>query len=114
MKTAITVILIIVAVAAVLFFLPLIIMFNEELDLAVKKGELHRSEDIEKVMTAMLINFKSRLSAIPAEEADKLAAMTDKAKIFLYLNDKIKEALNELSDFEGMFKEEIKDEEGND
>ena len=38
---------------------------NEELDLAVKKGELHRSEDIEKVMTAMLINFKSRLSAIP-------------------------------------------------
>lgn len=87
---------------------------NEELDLAVKKGELHRSEDIEKVMTAMLINFKSRLSAIPAEEADKLAAMTDKAKIFLYLNDKIKEALNELSDFEGMFKEEIKDEEGND
>lgn len=88
--------------------------FNEELDLAVKKGELHRSEDIEKVMTAMLINFKSRLSAIPAEEADKLAAMTDKAKIFLYLNDKIKEALNELSDFEGMFKEEIKDEEGND
>ena len=88
---------------------------NEELDLAVKKGELHKSEDIEKVMTAMLINFKSRLSAIPAEEADKLAAMTDKAKIFLYLNDKIKEALNELSDFEGMFKEEIKeDEEGND
>ena len=85
---------------------------NEELDLAVKKGELHKSEDIEKVM---LINFKSRLSAIPAEEADKLAAMTDKAKIFLYLNDKIKEALNELSDFEGMFKEEIKeDEEGND
>ena len=32
---------------------------NEELDLAVKKGELHKSEDIEKVMTAMLINFKS-------------------------------------------------------
>ena len=33
--------------------------------------------------------------------------MTDKTKIFLYLNDRIKEALNELSDFEGMFKEEI-------
>lgn len=80
---------------------------NEELDLAVKKGELHKSEDIERVMAAMLINFKSRLSAIPAEEADRLATMTDKTKIFLYLNDRIKEALNELSDFEGMFKEEI-------
>jgi glycosylphosphatidylinositol transamidase (GPIT) subunit GPI8 len=66
-------------------------------------------------MTATLINFKTRLSAIPAEEADKLATMTDKAKIFLYLNGKIKEALNELSNFEEVFKEEIKeDEEGND
>ena len=88
---------------------------SEELDLAVKKGELHRTEDIERVMSATLINFKTRLSAIPAEEAEKLASMTDKAKIFLYLNDKIKEALAELSNFEVVFKEEIKeDEEGND
>ncbi len=66
-------------------------------------------------MSATLINFKSRLSAIPAEEADKLATMTDKAKIFLYLNAKIKEALAELSNFEEIFKEEIQeDEEGND
>ena len=85
------------------------------MDLAVKKGELHRTEDIERVMSATLINFKTRLSAIPAEEAEKLASMTDKAKIFLYLNDKIKEALAELSNFEVVFKEEIKeDEEGND
>ena len=88
---------------------------NEELDLSVKKGELHKAEDIEKIMTATLINFKSRLSAIPAEEAEKLATMTDKAEIFLYLNGKIKEALTELSNFEEMFKEEIKeDEEEND
>ncbi len=88
---------------------------NEELDLAVKKADLHKSEDIEKIMTATLINFKSRLSAIPAEEAEKLATMTDKAKIFIYLNEKIKEALMELSNFEEVFKKEIKeDEERND
>ena len=88
---------------------------NEELDLSVKKGELHKAEDIEKIMSATLINFKSRLSAIPAEEAEKLATMTDKAKIFIYLNGRIKEALAELSNFEEVFKEEIKeDEEGND
>ena len=41
--------------------------------------------------------------------------MTDKAKIFVYLNGRIKEALAELSNFEEVFKEEIKeDEEGND
>ena len=88
---------------------------NEELDLSVKKGELHKAEDVEKIMSATLINFKSRLSAIPAEEAEKLATMTDKAKIFVYLNGRIKEALAELSNFEEVFKEEIKeDEEGND
>ena len=88
---------------------------NEELDLAVKKADLHKSEDIEKIMIATLINFKSRLSAIPAEEAEKLATMTNKAKIFIYLNEKIKEALMELSNFEEVFKKEIKeDEERND
>lgn len=88
---------------------------NEEMDLAVKKGELHKADDVKKIMTATLINFKSRLSAIPAEEAEKLATMSDKAKIFLYLNDRIKEALTELANFEEVFKEDIKeDEEGND
>lgn len=88
---------------------------NEELDLAVKKGELHKEEDIEKVMSATLINFKRRLSAIPAEEAEKLATMSDRSKIFTYLNGRIKEALAELSNFEEVFKGDIKeDEEGND
>ena len=86
-----------------------------ELELSVEQGDLHRAEDVKRIMTATLINFKSRLSAIPAEEADKLATMTDKAKIFIYLNDRIKEALTELSNFEEVFKEEIKEnEEGND
>lgn len=86
-----------------------------ELELSVEQGDLHRAEDVKKIMTATLINFKSRLSAIPAEEAEKLATMTDKAKIFIYLNDRIKEALTELSNFEEVFKEELReDEEGND
>ena len=84
-----------------------------ELELSLEEGDLHRSEDVKKIMEATLINFKSRLSAIPGEEADRLASMTDKAKIFVYLNNKIKEALTELSNFEEVFKEEIKeDEEG--
>ena len=87
---------------------------NEELDLATKKGELHKAEDVQKIMSATLINFKSRLSAIPAEEAEKLASMTDKAKIFLYLNAKIKEALTELSNFEEVFKGELKEDEEED
>lgn len=87
---------------------------KEELDLALKRGELHSTEDIKKVMSTTLINFKSRLSAIPAEEADKLATMTDKTKIFLYLNEKIKEALEELSSFDEIFQEEVEEDEERD
>ena len=85
-----------------------------ELELSVAEGELHSSEDIEKVMTTMLINFKSRLSALPAEEADRLAVMTDKVKIFKHLNARVKEILTELSDFEETFKEVIKEDEAED
>lgn len=84
---------------------------NEEIELEIKKGELHRGEDIEKVVSATLVNFKNRLEAIPAGEAGKLAEMTDKAKIFKHLNGKIKEALCELSDFQGVFKKELEMEE---
>ena len=72
-------------------------------------GGLHSSEDIEKVMSTMLINFKSRLSALPAEEADRLAVMTDKVKIFKHLNARVKEILTELSNFEETFQEVIKE-----
>lgn len=85
-----------------------------ELELSVAEGELHAAEDVQKIMTATLINFKTRLSAIPAEEAEKLATMTDKAKIFTYLNGRIKEALTELSNFEEVFAEEIKEDEEKD
>lgn len=85
-----------------------------ELELAVAEGDLHRTEDIEKVISGTLINFKQRLSALPAEEADKLATMTDKAKIFTYLNGKIKKILLELSSFEAVFNEVAEDEEEHD
>lgn len=84
---------------------------NEEMDLAVKKGELHRAEDIKKVMSATLINFKTRITAIPAEEAEALAAMNDKSEIFTYLNSRVKEALDELSNFQEVFKDQLKDDE---
>ena len=34
---------------------------NEELDLQVRENQLHSSEDVEQVITNMLINFRSRL-----------------------------------------------------
>lgn len=76
---------------------------GEEYDLRLKEGDLHTSEDIEKVLTGMLINFKSRLSAIPAKLAPVLAKKTDRAEINKLLKESVDEALNELSDFDTLF-----------
>lgn len=78
---------------------------NEEYDLGVKEGSLHTSEDVEAVMVNMLINFKSRLMAIPAKLSPTLAKKTDKAEIHRILKDSVDEALNELADFDKTFKD---------
>ena len=78
---------------------------NEEYDLKVKEGSLPTSEDIESVFTNMLINFKSRLMAIPSKLSPTLAKKTDKAEVYRILKEAVDEALNELADFDGMFGE---------
>jgi hypothetical protein len=85
---------------------------NEEYDLKVKEGGLHASADIEKVLTGMLINFKSRLMAIPSKISPLLSKKTDKAEIHRIIKESIDEALNELADFDSMFKEESGNESG--
>ncbi len=81
---------------------------NEELDLQVRENQLHSSEDVEQVITNMLINFRSRLMAIPARLSPILSKKTDKTEIFKILKAQIDEALNELSDFNALFGEGAK------
>lgn len=78
---------------------------NEELDLKIRENQLHSSEDVEQVLTNMLINFRSRLMAIPARLSPILSKKTDKAEIFKILKAQVDEALNELSDFNALFGE---------
>lgn len=84
---------------------------NEEYELQLKENQLHAAEDIEAVMTDMLVNFKSRLMAIPSKLAPVLCKKTDKAEIFALLKDHIDEALMELSDFKTTFGERVKEDE---
>ena len=79
-----------------------------------KENQLHAAEDIEAVMTDMLVNFKSRLMAIPSKLAPVLCKKTDKAEIFALLKDHIDEALMELSDFKTTFGERVKEDEKSD
>ena len=78
---------------------------NEEYELQLKEHQLHATEEIEAVMTEMLINFKARLMAIPSKLAPTLCKKTDRAEIFKLLKGHIDEALLELSDFKPAFGE---------
>lgn len=82
---------------------------NEEFDLNLRKRTLHTSEDIELLLSKMIVAFKARLSAIPSKAAQQTAKMTDSADIFDLLKGLIDEALTELSELEGLFKEEEDD-----
>lgn len=70
-----------------------------ELELAVMKGELHKSEDVERVMNDMLMAFRARCLAIP-NRAAPMVAEKDIDAIRKMLKAEIHEALQELAEYD--------------
>jgi hypothetical protein len=71
-----------------------------EYDLALKKGKLHTEEEVSAAMADTLINFKSRLTAIPAKLSPILAKKSNVAEIHRILKESHDEALKEFADYE--------------
>lgn len=71
-----------------------------ELDLQIMKGELHRSEDVKRVMNKMLSSFRARILSIPTKTASLLIGQTEIPIIKDILKDTLYEALTELSDYD--------------
>ena len=67
-----------------------------ELKLQLIKGQLHKSEDVERVITDMLSRFKSKVEAMPAKLAKKLEGKR-RTDIQDILQGEIVAALDELS-----------------
>lgn len=85
---------------------------SQELELRVRKNELHTTEDVEKALTDMLVNFRTKLMAIPAKLSPIMAKKKDQTEIFRLLKAAIDETLEELSDFDKICKEGEKENEG--
>lgn len=77
-----------------------------QIELDELEGGLHRTEDIERAMGAMLSNFRTRMLAIPAKTAGDISRMKDQAEIFDRLKMEVDEALDELSNYDAAFAEE--------
>lgn len=69
-----------------------------EIKLQLIKGQVHKSEDVEAVMTDMFIKFREKMAAMPAKLAKKLEGK-DKLEIQKILRKEISSALNELADY---------------
>ena len=74
-----------------------------KLELDERKGDLHRTEDIEQALTTMLMNFRTKIMSLPAKLAKTLAGMNDNAEIYDLLKKETDEALDELSDYDRAF-----------
>lgn len=83
---------------------------SEELELQARKNELHTTEDIEKALTDMLVNFRTKLMAIPAKLSPIMAKKKDQTEIFKLMKAAIDETLEELADFDKICKEDKKNE----
>ncbi|MFY0545466.1 hypothetical protein [Brevibacillus sp. H7] len=71
-----------------------------ELALAVMKGDLHRSKDVEMVMNDMIAAFRARILAIPTKLAPQMQGLKELAAIRDLLTREMIEALTELSEYD--------------
>lgn len=70
-----------------------------ELKLSVMQGELHKSCDVEMVMTDMLLRTRSKLLSMPAKLAPILVNTMDAGKIQDNIQKEVLEVLLELKDY---------------
>lgn len=71
-----------------------------ELKYQTMKGELHKAEDVQKVMVDMLTAFKTRILNIPSKVSPILANRSEIGYIKDVLTKEVLEALNELKDYD--------------
>lgn len=69
-----------------------------DIKLQLAKNSVHKSEDVERVISDMFEKFRSKMNALPAKLAKKLQGK-DKGAIQLTLKKEIDSALSELADY---------------
>lgn len=75
-----------------------------ELENELRKGEVHRTEDIERGIKSMFLNIRSRFLALPAKLSPTLATMGgNQTGIFDELKQAIDEILEGMSDYRVAF-----------
>ena len=85
------------------------------------KAELHLAKDVERYLTGLRLAFKAKREGLPTKMAMQVAGMTAVNEIINTLSKSVREALNELSEYDPQeidgkvsIVEDIEEEEGED
>lgn len=70
-----------------------------EMQLKLMQGKLHRSEDVERVMTNMLASMRAKLLSLPSRVAPRVAETSDPTEVMAILQTDIYDALRELAEY---------------
>lgn len=70
-----------------------------DMQLKLMQGKLHKSEDVEKVMTNMLASMRAKLLSLPSRVAPSIAGVSDPTEVVTILKDVIYDVLHELADY---------------
>ncbi|MHC1683696.1 MAG: hypothetical protein AB6733_12180 [Clostridiaceae bacterium] len=81
-----------------------------EIQVAEMEGVMHKAEDIEKLWTWSIANFKSRIRALPTKVSPQVQIAADLKEINSILSKEIDEILLELSEYDSeAFRKSVKD-----
>ena len=84
-----------------------------EMENDLRRGEVHRTADIERGIQSMFLNIRSRFLALPAKLSPTLSTMGgDQTGIFDELKGAIEEILEEMSDYRVAFATEDGEDDG--
>lgn len=70
-----------------------------EMQLKLMQGKLHRSEDVERVMTNMFASMRAKLLSLPSRVAPRVAETSDPTEVMAILQADIYDALRELAEY---------------
>ena len=87
-----------------------------ELQLKLMRGKLHKSEDVERVMTSMLSSMRAKILSLPSRIAPRVAQVSDPNEIMTIIQMELYDALHELAEYtpEMFYGDELMiDEDGN-
>jgi len=71
-----------------------------EAELGIITGKLHRAEDVENIMNAMMMSFRSQLLSFASRLAPKVQGKKDLIEIQELVKDEVEDLMNELKDYD--------------